>query len=324
MGIKAFLIGLLFISINAAYAGTLTYKLPGFPKIQSDCGALASELGDKFKAATNLEVDIALCTGESADGFNIEITYLAEAPLAVVSSWPRFHSIYSLGRFKTRQDCEARLASDEVEFQRNTLLTPVFSFCSKYDSSDKGWSPRIDAFGKPDKNYFVSGFHIYALPKEPASLKLREKLAADLSRKNAFFVDLSVRSSMAYGEVVVHYYANDRLAFEMTDTLRTATEAECASQLSEVEQGFSTSKNPPAVLFCGRPTLGGRWELDMLFIGSVPLRNLESLEVFKDFAACRSALPQLKAKYAANLKKEIPAIACTLNEGSYKALIYYP
>ncbi len=309
-----------------------TFFLKGYPKEQTDCLSLASKLGEKFQQATSLQVDLASCTAESKDSFDIQIEYFSENPVPVVSTWPRSTGTYLIGRFTNRKDCEDLLVAEGQEFQLQTGLFPTYAYCFNsarhdvpFDADEKSWGPKIIAFGASAINYRLGGFQLFALPKDPKTLQLRAKLEQALKTKNVKFVDVVVQSHGAYADIVTHYYSEKVVLFNMFEDLRTKSFDECEAQRAEVEAMFAASPNPPVFSFCGAPMVASNWEQDLLFLDQMPYRKLETFEKYKTFSECRANLPALKAKYAAQLKKDIKGGACSasIDDNLYRALLFH-
>lgn len=313
-----------------------TFFLKGYPKEQTDCLSLASNLGEKFQHATSLQVDLANCTAESKDSFDIQIEYFSENPVPVVNTWPLATGMYLIGRFTNRKDCEDRLVAEGEEFQRQTGLFPTFAYCfnsARHDvpfdatdaSDEKSWGPKIIAFGNSAINYRVGGFQLFALPKDPKALQLRAKLDQALKSQSAKFVDLVVQSHGPYADIVTHYYSEKPLTFNMFEDIRSKSFDECELQRADIDAMFAASANPPVFSFCGAPMVATNWEQNLLFLNGMPYRKLETFEKFKTFSECRTALPGLKSKYATQLKKDIKGGACStsIDDNLYRALLFH-
>lgn len=323
-GVWALGLGLWALSATAADLKDFKYRLPGFPKLKADCNLLAGELADKLKAAVKVDVDVALCTKETTDGYDIEIRYRAEAPLPRLSTWPLTVG-YLHGRYTKKEDCQAKLPGDIEIFQTQTGVPAIFAYCRKEGvTDDRDWGIQIEGFGEAKRDYRMGAFQIFALPKDPAAIKMRDRIQTDLDGKMSKFVDIRVASHGPYADIIVHYYADAQRKFEMYDSLRMQREEECQAQVTEFNTAFVASPIPPAFSYCARTTVGGGWEIDSLFIGGLPYRYVGSQELFKGYADCRAALPGLKTKYATALKKDIKALFCTINEeGREQAIIFY-
>lgn len=308
-----------------------TFLLKGYPREQANCLSLASKLGEKFQQATGVQVDLVNCTAESKDSFDVQIEYFLDNPVPAVSTWPHATGVYPIGRFTNRKECEDRLAVESLEFQRQIGLFPTFAYCFNsarsdvpFDRKERSWGPKIIAFGKSAIRYRLGVFQLFALPKDPKSMQLRAKLGQALETKHAKFVDLVVQSNGSYADIVVHYYSEKEVLFNMFEDIRSKSYDECEVQRADIEAMFMASPNPPVVSFCGAPLVASSWEHDVLFLNGMPYRKLETFEKFSTFSECRANLQALKTSHAIELKKEIKGGACSysIDNNLYRALLF--
>jgi len=134
-----------------------------------------------------------------------------------------------------------------------------------------------------------------------------------------------VQSHGPYADIITHYYAEQKIVFNLFEDIRTKSFDECEAQRADVEVMFNSSPNPPVFSFCGAPMIASRWEQDILFLNDMSYRRLDTFEKYKTFAECRTALPGLQTKYAAQLKKDVKGAACSnsIKDAQYRALLFY-
>ena len=125
---RALFLWLLLIPAGfAAYPGFHTYRVESYPKGDITCQAAADRVGDRVVEATGVAVYQRRCEREGKNGYDLLITYVAEAPLTVVSTFQAQETLEQ-GLFATREACEAVLSEETERFRRETELPPVVAY----------------------------------------------------------------------------------------------------------------------------------------------------------------------------------------------------
>lgn len=306
--------------VGTIQAKTFLHTFTGVPKT-ADCNVLAKEIAEKFEEHSGKTVSFSMCTGATAVGYTIELRYESDVPLNIVTTWPLGGGYYEMGRFKTRELCDASLEEDRRTFEAQTMLSATFGYCTSNGlDSTYPFGPRIQAFGKSARNYFVSGLMLFSVPKDQ-KLSLRPELTESLGRANAHFVDAKAVSKMTYLEIAIHYYAEKRLLFEVDDKVVTQTYEECELQRAEAMKYLTHPDSPLVKSYCGTEAFGS-WALTNIFMNN-PFRSTSSIETFGNFKDCRAALPTLVSKYGATAKGKLVGGSCSLEKKVYHVRFFF-
>lgn len=296
----------------ASFAMEFKYTLKNYPVQPSGCHETAAEIGTRFQQATGIATLTSRCLDDSADGYRIEVTYEAEQPAALVSTYTPRGGITPLGRYATKATCEAALAEETKLFEEETTLKALLAYCAidGVDSEKVKWFPRIDAFGQAKRAPQMGYYHYFAIPKGMDGKQIREKIFAGLTQRGLRPIAVVFRSRLAYGEAAVHYYGSRGEKFAMVEPTRTPTIEICLAQNQELQNAFVGAANPPLVSYCGNALVGGS-ELDVLFLEPLQIDLRPSAERFKTFAECEAQRPALITYYKEKLKRPVRLGLCT-------------
>ncbi len=295
-----------------AFGGEFSYTIRNFGATVYGCHGTAANLAETFETATGIKPVKSRCLSEKADGYTIEITYVADKSLPVVSTSQATGGLSPLGRYASRQACDAAIAEEVDIFKAETRLTPAIVGCSRDGISSEKWAwyPRIDAFGDSLKRPQKAGYQFFSVPQGMDGKTLRDKIFASLKARDIRPVALIFRSQMAYGEAALHFYAADRLKLQMFELTRNASLAACQAQDAELDSLFTGDPNPPLVHYCGKPVMGAASELNALFIGDPTVEFRPSTERFKTVGECEAARPTLIQYYQQTLKLPVRGGFC--------------
>lgn len=308
-----------------AYAGEFIYQVRNYPTQPAGCHETATKLGQDFEKATGIKATKSRCLDETKDGYLLEVAYRADKPLTLVSTSQVYGGTGSIGRYPTREKCEASTVDEGQIFRDETGLTPAFSVCVRDGISDEKWAwyPRIDAFGNATKRPQMAGYPFFGVPQGMTGVELRDKIFAAMKAKGIRPVGLIFRSHLVYGEATVHYYSADRLKFKLLEFTRNASVAHCQAQNAEVDALFANDHNGPLVHYCGKPVMGAASELNVLFVGDLNVDIRPSAERYKTQPECEAARPGLITYYQQTLKLPVRGGFCGMDpfENDYRVTL---
>ena len=311
----------------ATEQGVFEYRLNNYPRQTGDCHDVAARLGNRFGTASGKEVVQAICVSETDAEWDFLIRYRSDKAVTPVSTLPRYFGVAPGGRFKDRQACEDQLSGLVAEFEAATELTATISYCGRVLASSRyPYAARIDSFGEPKLSPVISSYLIFGVPKGITGAEYEERLRNSLESKGAQFSGFVIHSNIAYASVVVHYYAKEKLKFEMLEYTKTDTAAQCFLQVKELENIFADTANPPALVNCGYVHVGGQSEVNALFIGEIPLRNRMAIEKFNSFNACSAERDRLVNHYKNTLGQDIRGGLCSRQKmgRQYQVVLFEP
>ena len=304
---------------------TFTFRLPSYPATTQNCHVVALDLGKAFGTATGLGVLSARCLTQGASGFDMEIRYQAEKPIEPISTEYLQLSVYPRGRYVDEASCNKALPGKKTEFEKNTALPAVFSYCLKEPySHNYSWLIRLDGFGTPKLAPFFGGFTIFTVPKNLTATQFRDGLADALLAQGAVLSDATIHSSMASGDVGIHYYAHKRLKFEVFEYTKTDKLDQCQNQVAELRAAFQTVKHLPGLIYCGYLGLGAEFESTVVIVGPTPLTSRQTIENYATFDDCERARPALVKVYQTEYKADVRGSACTRDNNVYRVVLLEP
>lgn len=290
------------------------YQLVDYPKSPAGCHAAAQEVGNKFVTTTGQGIKLARCVKEQTEGYVISVEYEAEAPAPLVTT-KASHSIYPAGQYRTRDLCDADLATLSQTFQTQTGLAPAFAYCQKdVFSNSYPWFARLDAFGTTTKPPRVGGFLIFGIPMGYAPGAWGAEIAASLAQLGVVATHIRTHSGGGYATESVTYYHTDRLNFDSREVTKTYKKDECLNQVAAVKTDLNRFDVKPLSVYCGQDMLS-EVQLTVIFPNTPDLRVAKSVETFPSFADCIAGKDALVQKYQVELKLPVLGGACTTGRG---------
>jgi len=297
------------------------YNLPDYPKGTLDCQKTALELGNKFVTTTGQGIRLARCLSESAEGYNIQIEYESEAPVAVVTTYANL-SVYPVGQYKTRAACDVELPALSQTFETETGLRPAFSYCHRDNLSQSyEWFARIDAFGTTSKPPRVSGFLIFGVPIDYVPGQLSNEITAAMKNLGITVTHVRTHSGGGYGTESVTYYHTDRISFEAKEMTKAYKKDECLTQLATARAELQQFDVKPLTVYCATDMLS-TVELTAIYPGHSDLRVTPSSETFAKFDDCIAGRSALITKYQVEYKLPVLGGACSLGRTGYQVALF--
>lgn len=304
-----------------------SYTLSRYPISVEGCKKTARVLGEQFTKVTGQEVYRASCENESKEGYEILLTYVATAPIQMVSTIQESGGLGYNGIYRTLSDCQSSLPNESKTFMESTGLTPFVSYCFKESAiSLTPYLARIDALGEAKLYPFRFEGTIFAgqIDKSQEVLDAVLKATKDSGigvHQVTFAHDGSLKLVVRfYGsakETVFHsqYFKMDEVARYSSLGTRNPMGA-CRQQLSESEKGFSSSFTQPGIWFCAWDGMLFESKLYLLRIRRQEGINAETLpDHYSTFEACDRERPSLLAWYEKAFKITPFAVVCTWKNG---------
>jgi len=117
------------------------YSIGSYPKNPAlGCALTAQDIGKQFSAVTGKKVFRATCDAENRFGYDMTITYVAQASEPQMSTRQEAGGFGGrLGVYRSREECESNLSQEIRWFEESTGLTRFLAYC--YLESDLNLTP---------------------------------------------------------------------------------------------------------------------------------------------------------------------------------------
>lgn len=289
------------------------YRINGYPAA-GDCHAVAATIERDFVAATGIANATGRCADITPTQFAMEITYLAEAPLKLVST--EDGSIGSNGVYARLATCELAVQREKDHFEAATGLTAVVAYCQRLESNaGRPYVARVDGFGEPTVRPFIS----WTMLLDPPATTTVEDLEADVEaafRARGFDVRSLRISQGFYGDAYLRYYAEEKIRITSDEMARLATLDDCAEQMEIAQRMPHAQVLPPLAVYCAS---GLSSYYVKGFYQDLPSRtSLDSAERFPTYAACQRGRAALVSAYATRMGAISDGL-CTFATDDYMA-----
>lgn len=239
-----------------------SYSILKYPKNAKSCQETAENLGATFSAVSGQANYRAICQKEAKDSYDILISYVAQAPVSLVSTIFESGGTGSLGVYFSVKECQSALFGEVDTFVKSTGLSPLLSYC--YKESSLGTTPyfaRIDAIGIAKLYPYRFEWNVFADSIGNQKSVLEEMKAS--AKSMGIPIHHSVFSNDALTRLVLRYYMDPKQAllssnlFRLNDLARYSSLGAkspmqtCQSQLLEAQNGFRSEFKRPGIWFCG-------------------------------------------------------------------------
>ncbi len=316
-------LGCALTALSARAANFQTFSVPGYPAGQASCQAEADALGARI-AAGGVTVYQSHCDRDNQTTFDLSVTYVADAPLAIESTYSAdLADIDSQGTYATADACQADLPRVISSFQAATGLNPVVSYCYYDQGIDSRLTElaRVEALGTGKEHAFSDNLTVDSMPTEDTA-ELAGRLQSALSALypiESLVIDSSGAGSYRLG---LHYFATSRLPVTITDLAVYRDRDLCDSQVAAVQQLFTANTVQGIGAFC---TISAYSEDVPLSIVTVDNQHAVGLETAPDtyttFDACDADRARIVAYYVNTLGKPAFGAVCEGSNQRYSARV---
>jgi hypothetical protein len=311
---------LVLLSFRAWSDQELTYKVPSYPLNGRDCHEVAREIGESFGAATGLKVTTAYCSQASEKYGNLEINYMAEKVVTLVTTRHPY-AVLPLGRFVDEKTCLASMPKDRALFESATGLVPFIAYCAEVQSGRKyPWTLHMDAAGKAKLEPWLGGFLLFSVPQEITLAHFRAAIRKKLSETGSLVMDVVLQGNAGLGELAVHYFSEGHITFTAKETGKLPNKAQCLQEAADFSSIVGSTVRAPQMVYCGRTFLG-TWEVTNLYIGQDAPAPLLSLDKFTTYEECRANKARVVEHYKTTLKMPVIGGVCTLASRAYQVYL---
>lgn len=310
----------LFLSVSFAANGAdiFHYSILRYPG--AECAQTHDEISKKLSQDFNVTLYSVKCAEEGKIGLNLDISYVAEAPLPLVSTYEDDYTIYSQSSNSNRAECEKALPVEKDLFYRNMGIQPFLAYCfldPRPRMPEYPYAIRIDGFGTPKARFRISGFIIDNLLTDFNSLSEQVEASMYLAGDRVATIRYSHKSSEILNFFTIRHYTT-RSGFLTSKSIgKIKPLAACEAERARLVSVPKKYPNFIHAFFCDR----GKYSSDISFnVGyfdpvspSTPTKRVTfstAPDTYKSLLACDLDRSRIDQFYRETLKKEVMFVAC--------------
>jgi hypothetical protein len=298
---------------------------------KTDCELKANELAQKIATLASVNVKGSLCEySTTIETKNLLISYEADEPLEIVSTYTFGDTYVDKGTYKTEQECLQNIAQDEKVFTEVTGLTPFVSFCSTSKFSRVNpWFSYIEAFGnseiQPRRAHWKSGTP-YGFTKSQFFTEVKNQLetyGVQLEHLNFARAVFGVETSLFYYTNI----ATPKLYFGSKNISHVSGLSQCMGKAEMLKNEILTKGTFPLVTSYCTSTYSNpkSFDLELISLGFNYLNVSPTEKVFSSDEECELSRPSIQNKYELVHGDKVIGSTCerkqTGSSASYKVII---
>ncbi len=288
-------VGVLMAS-SASAEEFFRYATGVVPPTSATCEQEAAAFGARFAAATGLSVYASSCAEDGFSGRKLELTYIAERAVQVVSAmrgrfWDADEDdtmpaqIFDLGALFGRYDqyatCFSAAAAEVARFESETGLDAVAAYCEPGTAG--GISLRIDGFGTPLRRYRQQDVEF----RGEVDVETAERLAAVFADNGA-----SIIEGEPWGPHALISYYGAFLGISMFSPNyygQVDDVSQCSQELQVAQEALSSMRGgQPLIATCLQASGSGGFHLNFAFLREGSGLGFGEVRgpTFSSFSAC--------------------------------------
>jgi hypothetical protein len=273
------------------------YRLVDLPATEAGCAAEATSLGARIAAQTGVEIFAARCQQDWGASYYVDVTYVADAPLNVVSTVNGDDDVYHQGLYRNAEACTADLASQTERFRRATGIEPLVAYCSdERSSSDHSIALTIEGFGTPGRAPRFFARQIFGSiqgDRDAIAAHMAERLGAT---RGADVFGAVLASETMESRFALSYYGDADLRLTDHGDFAFAASETCDAMRERFEGILSTAGEEVVGSFCARRDVSSTTELHVVSL--VDHGDLVTDIAPVDYASRRECRAQIDATVA--------------------------
>ncbi|MEY4630499.1 MAG: hypothetical protein RIQ81_619 [Pseudomonadota bacterium] len=309
---------------NAAFAGEETqgsYRLRDIPAQEGQsCEEFAMNLGQQLKdyvggSIAGFDVLETRCFQDIStmpapkNAWNVEITYAGDAQLKRVSTNDTGVSMFQPA-YKDRESCEAGMAAEIPQFERQTGLTKFFAYCTAPRYTSDGWEVSIEAFGTPRNRPFSDNLPVFGKIVGHTWESFTAMLSAGLAKFGFELAQAEMSSKLAFAEVVFRYYGDRSLSPHGHEVAYIPTPEQCLAEVTRVQTALDQAGFKTLGVFCWGDRVQGLTQLEIATDGDRALRLAQPETTYETWEVCEASREGVADNYRNRYKHNVIAALC--------------
>jgi len=300
---------------TASFADVFTFKLRGYPKKERNCHAQTEAIAEEFEKGTQLKALHVECVAQKQTGYDFSIEYESPQKLNLVSTEYELSFTYSTGRYREQNECLTQLPIQTQLFEQATRLKPFFTYCRSLElGAGKNWEIILIAQGQTELRPEMGGVLMFARPTQYDLNEYRNSLARALERKGALLADLifHYNAVMGTGGASIHYFASQRIDFNLERLSQVPSLDQCLLQLGEVKRFLEPISGNLFAVYCGEQNLGYH-DLHFGFLDKASFKWFYSVDSFTSFRDCENNRSEVLKHYEGSATEKLLGGICSRN-----------
>lgn len=314
-----FFCGLSIAREPRTYAVWLRY----IPAQEKNCHELAQELALRFTQITGLE-GAGRCQSITKKGMTVEIRYVANEALELLSSMPEIGFPGEGFEFGSRRQCEAQISSEEAAFEKTTGQKPVMAFCNFQENY----------YGRQRWGLVMYGFGNLALrpqwasslfPGQPSSAQVQKILDDVKTQLNHSQMDVRLPflqdDDKGHLRLTLMYYGRYGEQIKSFSLAEINSLTECENEMQELRKLQQTNPAITTLGYCIHNPYHRGADLVAVIDVTRWYQVKYAVESFTGYEDCRNQRPTLVPYYQNVVKDPVVAGFCTKYGSEWKLLL---
>jgi hypothetical protein len=325
---------LLPILSQAALAlGVQTYRVQRLPAPDhtdpTACALAAADLGERFAAATGLAPAATRCVRDGGRYYDLEITYLADQALPVVTTAPRDGDVLDRGPFTSPEACAEGLPAQAEQFRAETGLEPVVAACRMYeDPGGRRYAHWIEGLGAAAHAPHVFAEETYYGYPLDRTTDLAARIRTALEARGVSVYRVSVGLEIITTQLVVGYYAPAEIALDLHGPYVVTSADRCRALAASLAEPFAAAGEAALAGWCTNDSITSGFAAYVFADATGSrLREQVAAPTFADLDACDADRARIEDLYRTGESLDVVGSVCTripdaTGEYEYKVTLF--